>query len=203
MTNRLNLISKLERVNNKNQVYGVFQCDCGKTIEALIYNVDTNHTKSCGCLKSEIVIERNHKHGMYGTKVYRAWAAIKARCLNPKSTAYEYYGAKGISVCDRWLEFEPFLEDMGEPPTDKHSIDRIDVYGNYEPSNCKWSTATEQCRNRTNNRTFTIDGETKCLAEWCEIYKVDGKLVRTRYYNYNWPIERALSEPVNKLKRST
>jgi hypothetical protein len=98
--------------------------------------------------------------GYSPTALYRAWANMRTRCNNPKSTQYPYYGARGIAVCDRWSSFEAFREDVGEKPSPKHSLDRIDPNGNYEPGNVRWATHTEQCRNRRSNRAvIRSDGE--------------------------------------------
>ena len=91
-------------------------------------------------------------HRQSGTRIYRIWTAMKNRCQNPNRSDYKYYGAKGISVCERWQSFELFLEDMGQPPTSKHSIDRIDTQGNYELSNCRWATQSTQIANRLPHR---------------------------------------------------
>ncbi len=106
-------------------------------------------------------------HGMRNTPEYRAWFEMKRRCYDSKRKYYKNYGGRGIKVCDRWLEsFEIFYEDMGDKPSDNHSLDRIDVDGNYEPSNCKWSDRTEQCYNQryrggiTNYRNIKTNGLT-------------------------------------------
>jgi hypothetical protein len=98
---------------------------------------------------------------------------MNSRCSDANSDAYRNYGARGIRVCDQWrgpTGFQQFLADMGRRPTRKHSIERNDVNGNYEPGNCRWATMKEQNRNMRSNRRITIDGATKSLAEWVELY---------------------------------
>lgn len=109
------------------------------------------------------------RHGMSHTREFSVWTDIQTRCHNPKSTSYPGYGARGIVVCERWrASFESFYADMGPRPSDKHSIDRIDTKGNYEPGNCRWATAAEQSINKRNNVLVTLNGVTKTLVEWCK-----------------------------------
>lgn len=143
-----------------------FFCDCGNTININGANVRHGRTKSCGCLKIET--KANFKHGMSHTSIHNIWMGIIDRCTNKNSKAYKHYGGRGIGVCDRWVDsFDNFHKDMGDRPKN-HSIDRINVDGNYEPSNCKWSTQVEQVRNRRNTINFTLNGVSKPLADWCE-----------------------------------
>lgn len=111
----------------------------------------------------------NMRHGLCGHPLYSVYRAMLARCFNRSHKSYKDYGAKGITVCERWLTFANFIEDMGERP-EGMSIDRIDGTGNYEPGNCRWATTTEQQRNRSSNLLVEIDGVTKCITEWCEIF---------------------------------
>lgn len=129
------------------------KCDCGNIHEAAYSSLMGGSTKSCGCLRREAVASKNYKHGYAGTPTHRAWKGMKDRCYNSRSESYENYGARGITVCSRWRgDFLAFLKDMGPRPFDKSSIDRRNNNGNYEPSNCRWSTPMEQNRNNRRNK---------------------------------------------------
>jgi len=120
------------------------RCVCGFEIVKGIRPILMGRSKSCGCVNAI-----NHTtHGMSDTKLYNIWQNVKNRCLNPKATQYKWYGGRGIKISKRWMSFESFAQDMGPPPSKKHSIDRINNNGNYTPLNCKWSTMKEQCANR-------------------------------------------------------
>jgi hypothetical protein len=101
------------------------------------------------------------KHGMWQTRTYHTWEQMKQRCLNPKATKYPAYGAVGVVICERWLEFKHFLEDMGERPVGK-TLDRINPFGNYEPSNCRWATYKEQVHNRRRNHVVSEEVSPPC-----------------------------------------
>jgi hypothetical protein len=121
------------------------RCDCGTEIEVMGESLSARNTRSCGCLKQDSGGVR--KHMMSRSKTYIAWSNAKARCSNPNHPSFKHYGARGISVCERWQEsFENFLADMGEAP-EGLELDRTNNDGNYEPSNCRWVTRSEQCRN--------------------------------------------------------
>lgn len=100
---------------------------------------------------------------------WSCWHAMKRRCRNKKNKAFDNYGGRGIRVCERWLNFEFFLSDVGERPSPNHSIDSINNDGNYEPGNVRWSTQKEQCRNKRNNIVVEWQGEKKTLTEWSQI----------------------------------
>lgn len=127
------------------------RCECGSVVDLIYSNVRRGNTKSCGCWKVEhgyLTGKAHVRHGMSHTRTYRTWISIRRRCTLRTHKDYQWYGARGISVCDRWnSSFESFLADMGEAP-EGMSIDRINNNGDYEPGNCKWSTATEQNQNR-------------------------------------------------------
>ena len=143
-------------------------------------------------------------HGQHGTLAYHSWQGMKGRCYNPNNNRYQYYGARGITVCARWFDsYLNFLEDMGNPPTDKHSIDRIDTNGNYEPSNCRWATSKEQANNRRKSRkhkihkdalTLTCNGVTKTVAEWLKESSVGKNAIRERLKR-GWSHEDTIFKP--------
>lgn len=140
-------------------------CDCGKECTHIRGNLLRGGTVSCGCY----ALERSTTHGMSGTRLYVNWVQMMKRCKNTKSSKYKNYGARGIKVCDRWLDFSNFYADMGEPPTPKHTLDRINNDGDYEPLNCQWSESITQMNNRTVSRHLTFMGVSRTQAQWSRI----------------------------------
>ena len=123
-------------------------CDCGKKKIIRYSHVISNRTQSCGCLH----LDKISSHGLTDLREYHIWADMKNRCSSPSSPSFKHYGGRGIKVCKRWIKFENFLEDMGKRPTSKHSLDRIDVNGNYIKSNCRWTTQDNQASNRRGSK---------------------------------------------------
>lgn len=168
-------------------------CDCGNTSYVLGSSLTRpKGTKSCGCDVRSAIAERSTTHGMTGTRVYRIWQAMLNRCRNANVKIYSKYGGRGISVCDRWSDFENFFADMGDPP-DGYSIDRINNDGDYTPENCRWASGTDQARNKSTNRRITLNGETRLLVEWSETLGIDQASLRERLEK--WPLEAALTTP--------
>ena len=181
--------------NTKGRTKWLCVCECGNLTEVATNNLTNRHTKSCDCLRKEKAHKHDKtKHGKSNTRLYYIWHNMKNRCCNKNTYNYKYYGERGIVVCDEWLnDFQTFYNWAYENDyNDKLTIDRINVNGNYEPSNCKWSTAKQQARNRRDNKNYTINGETHCLKEWCEILGLNYNTVQTRICTRGWPIERAL-----------
>jgi len=145
--NRLTLVEKVGLTASKHAIWTAL-CYCGATITAVAKDIGTGNTKSCGCLQREKAAALVTTHGLTGTPEHRVWRGMLSRCHNPNDTGHHKYGGRGITVCDRWrASFVNFLTDMGQRPDGK-SIDRINNDGNYEPTNCRWATASEQMQNR-------------------------------------------------------
>jgi hypothetical protein len=147
-----------ERAADKH-IVGLWRCDCGKEKPLPISRVRTGITKSCGCLKVEILKVVNRTHGQRYTKEYRTWTAIKGRCHVATNKDYPNYGAKGLTVFQEWRDsFEAFFAHIGLAPTPAHQIERKDNRRGYEPGNVKWATVIEQSCNRSTSLLWTIEG---------------------------------------------
>lgn len=174
-------------------------CECGNTTTVYSDKLRRGCTKSCGCLKLNV----NRSHGMHKSPEYTAWAAMKSRCTNPKTVGYHNYGGRGISVCERWLNsFEAFISDMGKRPSSKHSIDRIDNDGNYEPGNCRWTVMIVQRNNTRLNVRVEFRGENLTLSEWGRRFGVSSTMIARRIRN-GWPIEQAMITPSERAPKAT
>lgn len=141
-------------VDGRQQSQWECRCDCGTVRVVPGDNLKAGRSTSCGCFRREVVGERFTTHGGTETSEYASWKAMKQRCLDPNRINFKNYGGRGITVCERWRDsFENFLADMGPKPTPEHSIDRWpDNDGNYEPTNCRWATDSEQQRNTRRQR---------------------------------------------------
>lgn len=155
--------------------------------------------------KKSTTERRRHKipehHGMTGTSLRGVWASMIGRCRHPSHSGWKFYGARGITVCQRWQDsFLAFVEDMGPRP-DGATIERIDNDGHYSPENCRWATKHEQMRNRRNNRKITFNGRTLIAADWEKETGIPERLISQRMRVLGWTAERALTTPVAKTKR--
>lgn len=198
-------------VNKRGRKLVAFTCDCGAAVEYQMTAVSSGNTLSCGCLRRDLLAAKNFKHGhrvreeKTGVKTrteYTIWKRMRTRCNDESDRKYPAYGGRGIKCCDRWNDFELFLSDMGERPSLQHSLDRIDNNGNYEPGNVRWATASQQARNKRNSRFVEFEGKLVSLADLVERFNVRYGLVSGRL-GLGWPIERAISEPVQSNKRKS
>ena len=170
-------------------------CDCGTIREVPPSRLKSGRSTSCGCYD----LERKTKHGRTRTRVYRTYMHMVDRCYNAKDDHYKWYGGRGISVCERWLGvdgFINFLEDMGDRPRGK-SLDRIDNDGDYEPTNCRWATQQQQTRNSRSAVILELGGEKKCIKEWSEILGIDRVVIGKRKKE-GWPDYLNLTTPSSK-----
>lgn len=169
------------------------QCDCGKTKIVSKLSLVHGKTTSCRCLANELTTARNTTHGKTKTRTYRIWQAMINRCKYPSNKAWKHYGGRWISVCEEWKEsFTLFLKDMGEAPPG-HTIERVNSNGNYEPSNCRWATQSDQTRNTSRSRLITFRGVTKCLTDWAKDLAITKDTLDYRIKK--WGVDRALTTP--------
>lgn len=180
------------------RVFWVCLCDCGNTCEVESYNL-RHQTKSCGCIHKEAISKVNYKHGgsigYKECKEYGAWQGAKSRCFNKNDHKYKAYGARGITMCDKWKnDYSAFLQDMGRCP-DGFSLDRINVDGNYEPSNCRWADIYTQSNNKRNHVFIELDGNRMTLSQFSRKFGFDYKRVHS-LYKYK---KLTVIEVINKL----
>lgn len=175
-------------------------CDCGNDGVFRFTHIANGHTQSCGCLQRKRAKEANLTHGLEKTKEYRVWKDMKARCYNPNNKAYSYYGGKGIKVSDEWInDFGQFIKDMGNRPTDLHSIERKNYNENYCKENCVWATRAEQNRNTSQNRWLEFQGEKLCITDWGIKMGLERRTIAKRL-DMGWSIEDALTKPLRTKK---
>lgn len=170
---RLLVISRAQVPNARNVMWHC-KCDCGNMTIVAAANLGKS-TLSCGCLAKETARDLlkdaryTLTHGRSHTPEHDTWCKMQDRCGNPNNPKFHRYGGRGIKVCQRWLEdFRNFLADMGPKPSPKHSIERKNNDGDYEPDNCRWATNYEQSRNKSQNNFVEIDGTTLCVLDWCK-----------------------------------
>lgn len=188
-------LTAVRRVPNERTTHQrwLCRCSCGTEITTNASSLASGHTQSCGCKRREFFHSRTHGCSRKGMRAYRAWVNMHSRC--DSKYHWSNYGSRGITYCERWRNFRNFIADMGEPPSPRHSLDRIDNDGNYEPSNCRWAITKEQGRNKRTNRLLTHNGQTKCLAQWAEDCGLS-VLTFTARLNRGWPVSLAIDTPL-------
>jgi len=173
------------------------RCECGKALGVLAGNLMRGTSLSCGCLRAEVSAERLTIHGGTSGPTYRTWTGMKDRCKNPSHLSWKYYGGKGVTIAERWMDFQNFLEDMGDKPSPDHTIDRIDLKGNYTPENCRWATLEEQGNNKSNNRYITVGCCTLTTAQWTKERGFLKPTIHTRLAR-GWSERDAVMKPIKR-----
>lgn len=178
----------------------VCKCDCGNLITTRSDSLRSGRTQSCGCFREERILSNKRIHGMSKERLYVTWANMKKRCFNPKGTEYNNYGGRGISVCEEWRNsFKSFYEwAMSNGYEENLTIERIDVNGNYEPSNCRWITRNEQSLNKTTSHYLTYDKKTQTIKEWADEIGIKYDTLHSRIMYYGWSVEKAITTPIKK-----
>ncbi len=182
---RLTVIGRSEKPGG----YWSCLCDCGNETTVRSTSLRKGGTRSCGCFKRDM----ETTHGDTGSPEHETWMRMTSRCRYTKTRAFHRYGGRGIKVCKRWGVYENFLADMGRRPSAKHSLDRIDNDGNYEPTNCRWATQREQVHNSSSVRLITYGGQTLCVTDWAKKIGLKRETLFGRLRK--WSLEDALTRP--------
>ncbi len=190
---RLTVLHRAGRTPHKKTLW-LCRCDCGAEIVAVTGQLKSGHTQSCGCLQKEKAAASNTTHGASRSPEYRAWVGMRQRCTNPSFQDWHHYGGRGIQC--HFTTFEQFLADIDRRPSPRHSVDRIDNDGHYEPGNVRWVTQKEQTRNQRSNLLITYNGRTQCLADWAAELNMRRQTLQYRL-RLGWSVERALTTPVS------
>lgn len=187
---------RLTVIESKGSIKGhlvwLCQCDCGKYSTVRGSALKSGTTLSCGCFNHD----KKTIHGLSRTRLFKCWDGMMRRVSYEKGRAYKDYGGRGITVCDEWKDFLTFREwALNRGYSDSLTLDRINVNGNYEPTNCRWITMKDQQNNRRSNHYITYKGKTMTLMQWSEELGISHKLLSDRITSRGWSTERALSTP--------
>lgn len=176
--------------DNKKNITWLCQCDCGNQKIIIGTAMLRGETRSCGCLQKEAARKTLQTHGKSKTRLYRVWAGMKSRCLNPNADNYKYYGAIGVTICDEWIDdyetFESWALSSGYDDTagsQECTLDRIDNTKGYSPDNCRWTNHFIQCNNQSSNKVYSYNGESHTISEWAKISGVKYKTLVARLNN--------------------
>lgn len=196
---RLLILERIDKRDNRNQNHIYYRCLCTCGNQPLIprSSLLAGRTYSCGCQRKEKSKYSNKTHGLSKTRTYRIYHAMMQRCYDKTQKGYPRYGGNGIGVCERWREsFENFFEDMGECPSPKYSIDRIDNNKGYSPDNCRWATINQQARNTRKAVLIKYHGEERPLADVADEIGMYYGTLYYRIFSYGWTVERAINTPI-------
>lgn len=195
------IVKTITYSNGKKHQLGEYQCTCGKLFEALVCNIKSGNTKSCGCMTAKLRREAVSTHGLTNHRIYNVWNTMRSRCNNPKHIQYKDYGGRGIQYCAPWDTFQNFLDDMGIPD-EGMQLDRIDNNGNYCKDNCRWVTPKENLQHTRRTRYIEHNGVTKSLQELSSEFNLPSKELHKRLAR-GWDLDRALTQPLRPHKNRT
>lgn len=191
----LTVVSRHSTASN-GDVLWLCKCECGGETVTRRNSLKNGQSKSCGCLKISL-LKQSKTHGLSRDPMYRVWASMIQRCKNPKSSHFSSYGGRGITVCDRWLEFDNFFKDMGNRPSHEYSIDRIDNDSGYHPDNCRWSLRDEQMANMRSNKIINTSDGPLPIFKASKAKGIPSYIVRNRL-RASWKEEEALDRPIHR-----
>lgn len=194
LVGRLTVIHYAGKDHESNSLW-FCRCLCGTELLVVASRLTKANTKSCGCLQADSRATATRVHGLCRSAEYGVWSGMIQRCTNPKRSKFKRYGARGIKVCTRWLEsFESFLTDMGNRPSSRHTIERKNNDGDYEPGNCVWIVKEEQAKNSSLTIKLTFNGETLCMSDWARRVGILPSRLSRRLKD-GWSLEDALTTP--------
>jgi hypothetical protein len=188
---RLRVLGR-EGMNKHRQLTWMCECECGNRKVVLGVCLRRGDVQSCGCLHKEVTASINKTHGKTRTPIYAIWRGMMQRCFDKNYHAYNRYGGRGVSVCERWQSFENFYADMGERP-DGMSLERLDNDGDYSPENVAWADAKSQANNRRSNVVLEYKGEKKTMQQWCDELGLNIGTVWSRIKVHGYSVEKALT----------
>lgn len=189
----MNYVSK----NNSTRAHWKCQCDCGNITITSGQNLRNGKSKSCGCARNEHIAHLKLTHNKSHSPEYQTWNDMIKRCTNPNNKSFKNYGGRGITIYEKWRKsFYEFYNYIGNRPTPKHTIERINNNLGYIPGNIKWATCKEQNNNRRSNHQITFNGETMNVSQWAKKLGIKRATLNSRIVLMNWPIEKALNKQI-------
>lgn len=181
----------------KNKAYWLCECDCGNIKILPTQSLRSHRTQSCGCFRKEL----QSTHGLSNSILYRRWHGMKQRCENIKDKAYKYYGSRGIKVCEEWQDFNNFYNwSLNNGYKKDLTLDRINVNGNYEPNNCRWTNWNIQMNNTRFNHLLEYNNEIYTISQWAKILGLNYSTLNNRIKR-GWTIERAFTQKKQEKRR--